>query len=379
LLSDGSPQLRSRCAKNLQCLLNLFSKVIRFNSLFQRDFVYVIKMSLQRTPPKSTLSISDSDLTVSGKEDHKNSKAIFRKRKVPDCDDGPSMREFRRELSATLSENRQEFMTTLEEYRIELKNTLSIFQSDMMTSIRELIGKQNETIEKLHENIDEMKSQITVVQQNNDVVLSEQNHIKSTTNKLENQNKIISSRVELFEREINEFKKSITALTDEMQLKEQIGRVNNIEISGVPVMNGENLHNILNTIAKRVGFSLTPTDIDYIHRVRRYTPHSEHTHLHPNIIARFTQRNRKNDLLASIRTRRGLSTADLGIDGPAKPVYVNHHLAPHNKQLYGRVRKIGKELNYKFIWVTDCKIFVRKSETSKVILISTEKDLEKIK
>lgn len=84
-------------------------------------------------------------------------------------------------------------------------------------------------------------------------------------------------------------------------------------------------------------------------------------------------------MLAAIRARRGLTTADLDIDGPARPVFVNDHLAPLNKLLYGRVRKLGKELGYKYIWLNDCKIFVRKNDTSKAILISSEADLVKIK
>ncbi|KAG7300149.1 hypothetical protein JYU34_015698, partial [Plutella xylostella] len=46
------------------------------------------------------------------------------------------------------------------------------------------------------------------------------------------------------------------------------------------------------------------------------------------------QRKKKNDVLAAVRARRGLSTADLGLAGPSRPVFVNDHLTPSNKVLY---------------------------------------------
>ncbi|KAL4721039.1 hypothetical protein ACJJTC_018922 [Scirpophaga incertulas] len=136
-----------------------------------------------------------------------------------------------------------------------------------------------------------------------------------------------------------------------------------------------------------VALPLSVSDIDYIHRVRRYPRPSTSKDGLPdakspdmsNIIVRFTQRSKKNDLLAAVRARRGLYTSDLDIDGPASVVFVNDHLAPHNKILYSQVRTMGRSKGYKYIWINDCKIFLRKNDTSKAIHISNSDDLSKIK
>ncbi|XP_059060198.1 uncharacterized protein LOC131853348 [Achroia grisella] len=337
-------------------------------------------MSLQRTPPKGVISASDPDLSIFS-DDLQNCKTTYRKRKVPENEDS-SVRELRRDLSASMLETREELMNVMNEYRQELKNTLDNFQQKMMASMKDLLTKQNDTIEKLYTSIGDIKSQITDIKHTNNTLLCEQNSLKTITSDLKQEVETSAFKIETLEKQLETNKKSVTELTTQLQSKEQLGRMNNLEISGVPLIKGENLYNIINRIAAVVGFILSPSDIDYIHRVRRYPRHSntdESPAQTANIIVRFTQKKRKMDMLASIRARRNLNTADLNIDGPAKPIFINDHLAPHNKQLYGRARKLGREYDYKFIWLNDSRIFVRKNETSKAILILSENDLTKIK
>ncbi|KAJ2941372.1 hypothetical protein O0L34_g3575 [Tuta absoluta] len=158
--------------------------------------------------------------------------------------------------------------------------------------------------------------------------------------------------------------------------------MNNLEISGVPATKGENLMNLLHTLCVKIGVTLTPYDVDRIHRVRKYpTKQSEGKPADydiPNIVIRFARRRPLNEVLAACKSRRGITTAELGFDGPAKPVFINQHLAPHNKTMYRNARDAAKKLAYQFIWIKDSKIFVRKNETSKVIHIGSESDLKKI-
>ncbi|CAB3240741.1 unnamed protein product [Arctia plantaginis] len=86
---------------------------------------------------------------------------------------------------------------------------------------------------------------------------------------------------------------------------------------------------------------------------------------------------RKRKTLMTVKARRGLTTADISLDGAARPIYLNEHLAPH--MLYSKTRKLGLERGYTYIWMKDCKIFLRKNDSSKPMLIATEEDLAKIK
>ncbi|KAL4718051.1 hypothetical protein ACJJTC_018528 [Scirpophaga incertulas] len=64
--------------------------------------------------------------------------------------------------------------------------------------------------------------------------------------------------------------------------------------------------------------------------------------------------------------------------GDKKPVYVSEHLTPESKSLHAASRLKAKQLNYKFVWVRDGKVFVRKTESSSFILIKDSLALDKL-
>ncbi|CAB3248390.1 unnamed protein product [Arctia plantaginis] len=152
-----------------------------------------------------------------------------------------------------------------------------------MTSFEGMLNKQYEHIQKLQQDYNAMKTEISDIKQSIDNLQHKQSNLLSN----------LSTCVDKFET----------------------GRRNNLEISGIPLTSkNENLFNILHRIGVKVGFSLTATDIDYIHRVWRFSSKETlrggeessasqlepvKTSTIPNIIVRFTQRKRKCELLAA--------------------------------------------------------------------------------
>ncbi|CAG5033796.1 unnamed protein product [Parnassius apollo] len=267
-----------------------------------------------------------------------------------------------------------------------MSETLAAFKESMMASLKELLDQQSDKICKLCEDISDVKQHMSYLNKTTENMSCEINDIKLNITTLNKQIESTNMRVCTLEKELSEKNHVITSLSTQLGDREQQGRLNNLEITGIPFKRSENLNTILNCIATKVGFIISPSDVDYIHRVRRYPRNDDNKKTIlgressdiPNIIVRFTQRKRKSDMLAAVRVRRGLTTADLGLDGASRPVFINDHLAPHNKILFGKARKLGKELHYKYIWSRDCKMFLRKSDTSKIIQISNEHDLNKI-
>lgn len=318
---------------------------------------------------------SQPDLTVHQDTDFPSISGItLRKRKTPES----PVNE--------ITEFRTEFNDGLRSYRQDMQSMLSQFKQEITASFKDMMREQSTDFTGLREEFSEVKKQLSGFEQTTIKFSQECANIKSDVTKLLNLDVETKTKLSSLEKDLSDARVNINSLSDQLRMKEQQGRLNNLEISGVTFKKGENLYNILNTIASKVNFSLSPSDVDYIHRVRRY-PHqnlatndaSKLSSDIPNIIVRFTQRKRKNDLLAAVRSRRGLSTADLDVDGPSRPVFVNDHLAPQNKQLYSQARKIGREMGYKYIWLSDCKIFLRKTDNSKVLHISCVDDISKIK
>lgn len=253
------------------------------------------------------------------------------------------------------------------------KRTRDNDDSELILEFRKMFASQISTIAKIHDDLSLIRTQITEMKSTNENFLKELSGLKAEIGEVKRNT---SEKIQTLENRIDE-------LSNQIKSNDQRSRLNNVEISGVPVSKSENLNTILHNLAVKVGFPIVDSDVDYIYRVRRFPSTTKSDGLPnsvvPNIIVKFTQRKRKSDLIAAVRARRGIATTDLGIDGPSRPIFVNDHLAPHNKLLYKQARLLGKEKAYRFIWLNDCKIFLRKNESSKPIIISNEVDLLKIK
>ncbi|KAL0829417.1 hypothetical protein ABMA28_004190 [Loxostege sticticalis] len=315
-------------------------------------------MSLLRSPPRD-MSESQPDLSRLSDDTYINFNQ--RKRKLPDC-------------HCNIQEN-------LIGFRNEI---MDIMKSSLETHTREL----KNSFDALRNDLSDFKQEMRVLTQRVSELSDEQTQIKKDICELKSSDTLQSRMIEGIDKQAAELRTSVMELSEQLQVKEQQGRINNIEITGVPVLKRENLMTTLNNIAAKIGFSLQPYDIDYIHRVRRYAhksnPVGGNSDAHvspstPNIVVRFNQRSRKNEMIAAVRARRGLTTVDAGLNGPSTPIFVNDHLTPQNKLLYKQARLTAKDKGYKYIWLSDCKILLRKNDTSKVLLISSESDLLKIK
>lgn len=145
-----------------------------------------------------------------------------------------------------------------------------------------------------------------------------------------------------------------------------------MEIHGIPQKQNENVYEVIKSVASKLECELNIRDIDACHRVHAYTPNLSQKSDKP-IIVKFIARMKKDELLGAARKQKGyVTTADLGIDDVWNPVFINEHLTFNNKLLYKKVRDFCVAHSYKFCWVRDGKIYIRKSETSHVFQVSAD-------
>jgi len=60
-------------------------------------------------------------------------------------------------------------------------------------------------------------------------------------------------------------------------------------------------------------------------------------------------------------------------------IFVNDQMTSTYRDLFFKARKAAKKVGYKFIWFKNNKIFVRRNESSKAIIITDELSISKIK
>lgn len=184
-------------------------------------------------------------------------------------------------------------------------------------------------------------------------------------------------KIEVLEAKVAKVEADNTSLRVEMANLNQYMRRNNIEISGVPETKGENVIEIVQNIGETVGVNISPTVIDTCHRVPNHSGG-----LKPkSIIVKFSSRLAKQNLLSAAKMKRqALNTSSLGLKNMnAKPFYLTDHLTPQNKMLLFKVKSYCRENGFKYVWVNDCKILVRKSDTDRIHHITDEASLAKLR
>ncbi|CAK1602146.1 unnamed protein product [Parnassius mnemosyne] len=167
----------------------------------------------------------------------------------------------------------------------------------------------------------------------------------------------------------------IQNLENKIQYMEQQARRNNLEISGIPEKSNEDLSLYLRNITNFLGVELSSTDIVQITRIRPFNAVSGRPKA---IVVKLSYQLLRDTILSAVRTKKELKLCDIGFRGEMKKIYLNEHLTPANKILYKSTREKAKVAQYKFVWIRDGKIFVRKNDISRSLCIKNSVDLQKV-
>lgn len=217
-------------------------------------------------------------------------------------------------------------------------------------------------------------------------IRDEINSLKSSVTYFNEQFESLSKRIENVEKGMKEckiassnlsgLKSNVMKIEKNINNNDQWSRRSNIEIYGIPKKKNENLLDILKIICNRIQHNVDPgSEIDFITRV---APKQADSKKIKPIVIRFLARYKKDDFLSRARKSK-LKASDIGYTGCNNSVYFNEHLTSFNKSLLRQTKSLAKEKQYAFVWVKNCAIFARRNDTSSVIAISDEQDLNKLK
>lgn len=209
-----------------------------------------------------------------------------------------------------------------------------------------------------------------------DLKSSFESKMEEITTKVSNIEDRVSS-LESTKSVISNLKVIVNELVEKNAHNEQWVRRSNLQINGVPQKAGENLIDLLKTLAKVSGFPFdVKSDLDFVTRVAVMN-NADNKKPKP-IIVKMQSRYKKDDFLASIRKLKEIKTSDLGFSGDTGRIYVNDHLSSRNKILLQKAKQRAKEKEYKYCWVRNCTIMVRRNDSSPVLHITSEDALKKI-
>lgn len=254
----------------------------------------------------------------------------------------------------------------------ELRTEIREFREEMMGFLESLKTIQAENMKQMTREVASIKEQVNTISSCTDKLSQEQTTIKKSIADLENRqrddNTNMQQQIQLLNCQIDE-------LTNQFEGQQQRERLCNIEISGLPETKNENIQDLVLKIANHADVPLQASDILNANRVQ---PRQSSSGRPKTIVCKLKTRLLKDSILAGLRKQRGITTADIGMPGEPKNIYVREHLTVHNKMLLRQAKELATENHFKYTWVRNCRIYVRKSDTSPAIAVTTKNDLSKI-
>ncbi|KOB74078.1 Zinc finger DNA binding protein [Operophtera brumata] len=190
-----------------------------------------------------------------------------------------------------------------------------------------------------------------------------------------------SEKIASLEKKNNVLQESVQNLTKRLNNTEQHARANNIEVQCVPENKSENIINTVLNIGKVIKSNIKDADIAHCTRIAKKDSDSNRPR---SILVKFnTPRLRDAFLASAIKFNRSqpenrLNTSHLGATDKPLPIYVVEHLSADNKSLHAAARARAKELGFRFVWVRNGHIFMRKSEDSDRIFVDNAEKLKEL-
>lgn len=249
-------------------------------------------------------------------------------------------------VSTSESLNLKEFISkSLADFKNEILKEVQSLRSDM--------NEHNASVEFLSAQVDTANSLMKEIKEELVTIRKENNELRE---------KCVSMSEELFE------------VRERLRNLEQYTRKNNIEISGIPVTQNENVIEIVKDIGSALSMDVEESQITAAHRIPSFKKDRPAA-----LIVQFQKKDLKDKFVNKYKEAKSLTADQVNTKYPKNRVYINDHLCPENKMFLGKLKSKCNELGYSYAWCRDGKFYVRKAQGENCIKILTLNDINKLK
>ncbi|CAK1596675.1 unnamed protein product [Parnassius mnemosyne] len=249
------------------------------------------------------------------------------------------------EKSSQLNDIREMVSETV---RAEMKEMLT----QMRTSIKSVL---NSELKVIREEITDMKNSINFINSQYEDFLKEHCANLTAVKDLKENNTKLEATINALNTRVNEL--------------EQRTRYNNLELQCVPERKNENLIKIVEQLGSVIGLDITSDKIANVTRVAKVNRQSTRPR---SVIVQFNSPLTRDSVMAAVikynksnpRDKLNTSHIGIGLSEEKQPIYIMEHLSPGNKALHAAARLKAKEKDYKYVWVRNGRILIRKDDNS---------------
>lgn len=216
--------------------------------------------------------------------------------------------------------------------------------------------------------LDEMKVSVSELKNAVEFNSAQYDELLSKTSTNEKEIKALKSEVSQLRTTVTENATRVVQLQLEVNEAEQYNRLPNLEIHGMAMTPNEDLKSKVADLALKLAIaSFQPSDILAVHRLPSKKDKT------PPVLIRFTS--------AAVRETWTNARGKMRVliqNNTLPKLYFNENLTQMNRSLFWKARARGKEMNFKFVWVRNGRIFAKRQEEATPVRIICERDLEMI-
>lgn len=264
--------------------------------------------------------------------------------------------------------------------RKENKLQIEAFKAEVLSSIENQYKLYDDKINTLTATVYKCTNELTAMGQTLSDMQRSCSFISQQYDEVKKNLDTTQADIKAVKSEVSTLKLNNKALEDmacKLNNLEQISRSTNIEVFGIPEQKSENIQSTIIRLAEKLDVKLMADDIVFAVRVQTKT---DNKGVPKPIVVKLSSTIRRDEIISAVRKRKGFTSEELGgkQGKQPSPIYVNEHLTPANKALFKSARTACKESGFRFAWVRNGRIYVRRGDTAPAILIRSEMDLRKI-
>lgn len=215
--------------------------------------------------------------------------------------------------------------------------------------------------------LDLLFGEIIKLQQLNSDALSKIKFLEDQTNTLLEKNASLSNKVVSLESKVN--------MLEQKEIK------NCIDIVNIPVSNVADVNDsVIQLISKGVGIEMDADAIEscFIKKVNK-NKKSDSSSAVNIVCVRFRTSQCKQLIMNKIRINKIKLNANIfGGQHNKKNIFINDSLTAYTRSLFKKANLLKLNNDYKYVWIRNSSIFMRKKEGDKVIKINSFEDFSKI-
>lgn len=257
---------------------------------------------------------------------------------------------------AGYSEHNYNKMSNNTKTRFTCSNCLAVKQKSPKSKITEIISDKSmeNKIEELIKSVSFMSMQFDNFNDKIDNIISEFKIIKIENEKIMSENIRLSEEVLVLKTKLDEIEQHNLGIT--------------VDIIGIPKTQNENCLSIVENIGKN-----TNTELNVLEAYRVYSAVSKNNIL----VAKLATLDMRKNLIRNIKSLK-FTSDKINNNWPKEKVFINERLTKMKRMLFSQTRSAAKEKQYKFVWLSNADILVRKNDDSKIIKIKSSQDIEKL-